>query len=159
MDSKQVAFALGLAQKAGKVASGDFAVRSALNGGKARLMLIACDPKDFGRTGPFSRQLTFDPVQRSDMKPMQTPENGYAVVFYDFFHFLDQAVSAETAAKLKEVFETAPEGASPGFYLPYTAAENPSAVLKRINAAFLDTVWGKTVSFPDIAVPSGMFSE
>ena len=118
-------------------------------------MLIACDPKDFGRTGPFSRQLTFVPVQRSDMKPMQTPESGYAVVFYDFFHFLDQAVSAETAAKLKEVFETAPEGASPGF-LPYTTAENPSSVLKEINAAFLNTVWGKAVSFSDnIALPSG----
>ena len=41
MDNRQVAFALGLAQKAGKVAAGDFAVRSALNGGKAKLMLIA----------------------------------------------------------------------------------------------------------------------
>lgn len=30
MDNRQVAFALGLAQKAGKVAAGDFAVRSAL---------------------------------------------------------------------------------------------------------------------------------
>ena len=38
MDNRQVAFALGLAQKAGKVAAGDFAVRSALNGGKAKLM-------------------------------------------------------------------------------------------------------------------------
>ena len=43
MDNRQVAFALGLAQKAGKVAAGDFAVRSALNGGKAKLMLIASD--------------------------------------------------------------------------------------------------------------------
>ena len=51
MDSKQVAFALGLAQKAGKVASGDFAVRSALNGGKAKLMLIACDAAEASRKG------------------------------------------------------------------------------------------------------------
>ena len=132
------------------------AVAEYKSAGGGELMLIACDPKDFGRTGPFSRQLTFDPVQRSDMKPMQTPENGYAVVFYDFFHFLDQAVYADTAAKLKEVFETAPEGASPGFYLPYTTAENPSSVLKEINAAFLNTVWGKAVSFSDnIALPSG----
>ena len=43
MDNRQVAFALGLAQKAGKVAAGDFAVRSALNGGKAKLMLIASE--------------------------------------------------------------------------------------------------------------------
>ena len=54
MDNRQVAFALGLAQKAGKVAAGDFAVRSALNGGKAKLMLIAfcaaMRPKFFGVT-------------------------------------------------------------------------------------------------------------
>ena len=49
MDSKQVTFALGLAQKAGKVAAGDFAVRSALNSGKARLMMIACDAAEASR--------------------------------------------------------------------------------------------------------------
>ncbi len=49
MENKQAAFALGLAQKAGKVASGDFAVRSALNGGKAKLMLIACDAAEASR--------------------------------------------------------------------------------------------------------------
>ena len=49
MDNRQVAFALGLAQKAGRVASGDFAVRSALNGGKAKLMLIACDTAENSR--------------------------------------------------------------------------------------------------------------
>lgn len=38
-----VSFALGLAQKAGKAASGDYAVRSALKGGKARLLLVASD--------------------------------------------------------------------------------------------------------------------
>lgn len=132
------------------------AVAEYKSAGGGELMLVGCRPKDFGSTGSFVRQLeNRDSVQRSDMKPMQTPESGYAVVFYDFFHFLDQAVSAETAATLKEVFETAPEGASPGFYLPYTTAENPSSVLKEINAAFLNTVWGKAVSFSDVALPSG----
>lgn len=43
MANNNVAFALGLAQKAGKVASGDFAVRSALKGGKAKLLVVATD--------------------------------------------------------------------------------------------------------------------
>lgn len=38
-----VTFALGLAQKAGKLASGDYAVRSALKNGKAKLLLVAAD--------------------------------------------------------------------------------------------------------------------
>ena len=33
-NDRSVIFALGLAQKAGKIASGDFAVKSALKGGK-----------------------------------------------------------------------------------------------------------------------------
>ena len=49
MDNRQVAFALGLAQKAGKVAAGDFAVRSALNGGEAKLMMIASDAAETSR--------------------------------------------------------------------------------------------------------------
>ena len=43
MANNNVAFALGLAQKAGKVASGDFAVRSALKSGKAKLLIVAVD--------------------------------------------------------------------------------------------------------------------
>ena len=43
MANNNVAFALGLAQKAGKVASGDFAVRSALKSGKAKLLIVAAD--------------------------------------------------------------------------------------------------------------------
>lgn len=34
---------LGLAQKAGKTVSGDFAVDSAIRSGKAQLLIIACD--------------------------------------------------------------------------------------------------------------------
>lgn len=34
---------LGLAQKAGKAVSGDFAVDSAIRSGKAQLLIIACD--------------------------------------------------------------------------------------------------------------------
>ena len=43
MANNNVAFALGLAQKAGKVASGDFAVRSALKSGQAKLLVVAED--------------------------------------------------------------------------------------------------------------------
>lgn len=43
MANNGVSFALGLAQKAGKLASGDYAVRSALKGGKAKLLLVAAD--------------------------------------------------------------------------------------------------------------------
>lgn len=43
MDNNRLAFALGMAQKAGKTASGDFAVRSALKSGKVKLLVIAAD--------------------------------------------------------------------------------------------------------------------
>ena len=43
MANNNVAFDLGLAQKAGKVASGDFAVRSALKSSKAKLLVVAED--------------------------------------------------------------------------------------------------------------------
>lgn len=43
MAPNNIAFALGLAQRAGKLASGDFAVKSALKGGKAKLMVLAAD--------------------------------------------------------------------------------------------------------------------
>lgn len=36
-------FALGLAQRAGKVVSGDFAIKSALKSGKLKLLIIAED--------------------------------------------------------------------------------------------------------------------
>lgn len=43
MANNKIAFALGLAQKAGQAASGDYAVRSALKSGKAKLLLVATD--------------------------------------------------------------------------------------------------------------------
>ena len=43
MANNGVTFALGLAQKAGKLASGDYAVRSALKNGKAKQLLVAAD--------------------------------------------------------------------------------------------------------------------
>lgn len=43
MTNNQIAFALSLAQKAGKTASGDFAVRGALKAGKVKLLVIAQD--------------------------------------------------------------------------------------------------------------------
>src|SRR5574344_484718 len=45
-NDRSVIFALGLAQKAGKIASGDFAVKSALKGGKVKLLIIASDASD-----------------------------------------------------------------------------------------------------------------
>lgn len=42
----QVLFALGMAQKAGKIVSGDVAVKTALKKGKARLLLIAEDTSE-----------------------------------------------------------------------------------------------------------------
>ena len=43
MSEKDVAGALGLAQKAGKISSGDLGVKDALSGGKAKLLVIAVD--------------------------------------------------------------------------------------------------------------------
>lgn len=43
MANNNIAFALSLAQKAGKAASGDFAVRTALKSGKTRLLVLAED--------------------------------------------------------------------------------------------------------------------
>ena len=43
MSEKDVAGALGLAQKAGKLSSGDLGVKDALSEGKAKLLIIAAD--------------------------------------------------------------------------------------------------------------------
>ncbi len=43
MKEQKLMSILGLAQKAGKIVSGDFAVQGALKSGKARLLLIASD--------------------------------------------------------------------------------------------------------------------
>ena len=43
MNEKDVAGALGLAQKAGKISSGDLGVKDALSAGKAKLLIIAAD--------------------------------------------------------------------------------------------------------------------
>ena len=43
MVNNKQAFALGLAQKAGKVVSGDFAVKSALKSGTVKLLVVAMD--------------------------------------------------------------------------------------------------------------------
>ena len=43
MAEKEVAGVLGLAQKAGKISSGDLGVKDALSGGKAKLLIIATD--------------------------------------------------------------------------------------------------------------------
>lgn len=43
MAANNLAFALGLAQKAGKAVSGDYSVRSTLKSGKGKLLLLARD--------------------------------------------------------------------------------------------------------------------
>ena len=43
MANNKQAFALGLAQKAGKIVSGDFAVRGALKSGIVKLLVVAMD--------------------------------------------------------------------------------------------------------------------
>ena len=43
IEEQSLLFSLGLAQKAGKTASGDFAVRSAIKNGKVKLLLLAAD--------------------------------------------------------------------------------------------------------------------
>lgn len=46
MANNKAAFALGMAQKAGKAMSGDLAVRGALKSGKTKLLVIATDTSD-----------------------------------------------------------------------------------------------------------------
>lgn len=41
--ASKLGFGLGLAQRAGKAVSGDFAVKEALKGGKAKLLILASD--------------------------------------------------------------------------------------------------------------------
>ena len=43
MANNKQAFTLGLAQKAGKIVSGDFAVKSALKSGTVKLLVVAMD--------------------------------------------------------------------------------------------------------------------
>lgn len=42
-DDRKLLFVLGLAQKAGKLVSGDFAVRNALKDGKVKILFVARD--------------------------------------------------------------------------------------------------------------------
>ncbi len=46
MNQQKLMSILGLAQKAGKVASGDFAVQGAIKSGKAKLLIIAADTSE-----------------------------------------------------------------------------------------------------------------
>lgn len=46
MNQQKLMSILGLAQKAGKIASGDFAVQGAIKSGKARLLIIATDASE-----------------------------------------------------------------------------------------------------------------
>ena len=48
-NDQSLLFALGIAQKAGKAVSGDFAVQDALRKGKVKLLLIAKDASENSR--------------------------------------------------------------------------------------------------------------
>lgn len=51
MNEQRLMSLLGLAQKAGKIASGEVAMENAVRSGKARLILIAADASDNTRKG------------------------------------------------------------------------------------------------------------
>jgi ribosomal protein L7Ae-like RNA K-turn-binding protein len=51
LNNEKLALLIGLAQKAGKIASGDFAVERAVKSKKAKLMLIATDASDGTKKG------------------------------------------------------------------------------------------------------------
>jgi ribosomal protein L7Ae-like RNA K-turn-binding protein len=46
MNTQKLMSLLGLAQKAGKIVSGDFAVQGAIKSGKARLLILATDASE-----------------------------------------------------------------------------------------------------------------
>ena len=46
MNQQKLMSLLGLAQKAGKIVSGDFAVQGAIKSGKARMLIIAADASE-----------------------------------------------------------------------------------------------------------------
>ena len=76
MNSQQIAFALGLAQKAGRVASGDFAVRGALKSGRVALLVIATDTAE--NTKKELRYLA-EQAQVATMEALTKVEMGYAI--------------------------------------------------------------------------------
>ena len=68
MANNGVTFALGLAQKAGKLASGDYAVRSALKNGKAKLLLVAADAAENSKKDMyFMAEMSDTPVTRDEL--------------------------------------------------------------------------------------------
>lgn len=76
MASNNLSFALGLAQKAGKVASGDVAVKIALKSGKAKLLLVAEDAAVNSKKDLYYLAESFNvPV----MEAMTRDELGFAI--------------------------------------------------------------------------------
>ena len=76
MDNNRLAFALGMAQKAGKAASGDFAVRSALKSGRVKLLIIATD------TAPNTKKDIYYMAQQFRVETIEAgtkAELGYAI--------------------------------------------------------------------------------
>lgn len=51
MNEQKLMSLLGLAQKAGKVVSGEFAVEKAVKTGKARITIVACDASESTKKG------------------------------------------------------------------------------------------------------------
>ncbi len=59
MREEKILAALGLAQKAGKLASGDTAVQTAVKAGKAKLLLVAADAAKNSRKNMFNMAASF----------------------------------------------------------------------------------------------------
>lgn len=74
--ANNIAFALGMAQKAGKAASGDLSVRSTLKAGKAKLLIVATDAAPNSKKDMyFLAELANVPV----IEALTRDELGYAI--------------------------------------------------------------------------------
>ena len=82
MANNGVTFALGLAQKAGKLASGDYAVRSALKNGKAKLLLVAADAAENSKKDMyFMAEMSDTPVVECLTRDELTPTSSSTPLF------------------------------------------------------------------------------
>lgn len=88
MAANSFVFALGLAQKAGKVVSGDFSVRSVLKSGKGKLLLLAQDAspnskKDMHFLADNARVPVIETLSRDEMGHAIGKAKRVAVVITD----------------------------------------------------------------------------
>ena len=100
-NENKLASLLGLAQKAGKIASGDFAVERAVKSGKAKLLIIATDASDATKKGyrdmaSFHKIAVYETLSKAALgNALGKPQRAALV-------FLDDGFSA-SAKKLLDV--------------------------------------------------------